>query len=286
MRFTFLTTSFFSILLFTACLKEKENASQQAPAFTDVSSFTWLQGTWKMPLNSDTLFETWKLLSDTLMEGQSYILKSKGQDTLFLEKVQLECRNNSCYYTVSKANSSGEPPVSFKITASGNQRFVAENPEHDFPQRINYQLNNMKQLAASVEGKNKGKDEKSEYLFERCRSMEQSLILHLFSAFNEHNWEKFASCYASKAGFLDPSFGKELVYQSHSQIIEKYKGLQQIFPDIRDEVKNLYECGDHIIVEFVSHGTAGKQSFSLPICTIFTIKNGKIITDKTYYDNE
>lgn len=32
------------------------------------------------------------------------------------------------------------------------KHFVAENPEHDFPQRIGYTLDNEKQLTAFIEG--------------------------------------------------------------------------------------------------------------------------------------
>lgn len=42
----------------------------------------------------------------------------------------------------------------------------------------------------------------------------------------------------------------------------------------------------HITVESISTGTAADGSkFELPICTIFTIENGKITKDFTYYDN-
>ncbi|WP_262892331.1 hypothetical protein ACN9ML_07985 [Dyadobacter endophyticus] len=41
-----------------------------------------------------------------------------------------------------------------------------------------------------------------------------------------------------------------------------------------------------MIVEFISTGTApDKSKFTLPICTIFTIENGNITQDFTYYDN-
>jgi hypothetical protein len=48
-----------------------------------------------------------------------------------------------------------------------------------------------------------------------------------------------------------------------------------------------YPSGDkHIIVEFVSSGTAPDSSkFELAICTIFTIENGLITKDFTYFDN-
>lgn len=60
-----------------------------------------------------------------------------------------------------------------------------------------------------------------------------------------------------------------------------------MFPDLKDEIKTIYVSGNNnVIVEFVSTGTAPDNSkFELPICTIFTIENGKITKDFTYYDN-
>lgn len=60
-----------------------------------------------------------------------------------------------------------------------------------------------------------------------------------------------------------------------------------MFPDVKDKVIQTYPSGDnHIIVEFVSSGTAPDNSkFELPIFTIFTIENGLITKDFSYFDN-
>ena len=96
-----------------------------------------------------------------------------------------------------------------------------------------------------------------------------------------------ANMYAEISDFKDPSLGLGEVKQSHQQIIEKYSQLQQMFPNLKDEVLQMYPSGDkHMVVEFLSTGTAHDGStFVLPICTIFTIENGKITKDFTYYDN-
>ena len=78
-----------------------------------------------------------------------------------------------------------------------------------------------------------------------------------------------------------------MVKQTRQQIIDKYSELSQVFPDLYDEVIQIYPSGDkHIIVEFISTGTAPDNSkFELPICTILTIENGIITKDFTYFDN-
>ena len=63
--------------------------------------------------------------------------------------------------------------------------------------------------------------------------------------------------------------------------------MNEIFPDLHDEVIALYASGEnHIILEFVLTGKApDKSKFELPICTIFTIEKAKIIKDFSYFDN-
>ncbi|MCC9135486.1 nuclear transport factor 2 family protein [Pontibacter silvestris] len=108
-----------------------------------------------------------------------------------------------------------------------------------------------------------------------------------FEHFNNHDWATMSSMYSENADFKDPSLGQGIVKQSRELIVKKYEELSQIFPDIRDEVVNIYPSGDkHVVVEFISTGTApDSSSFELPICTIFTIENGLITKDFTYYDN-
>lgn len=114
-----------------------------------------------------------------------------------------------------------------------------------------------------------------------------ALIQQYFAHFNSHNWQKMAEMYANTAEFKDPSLGKGIVKQTHKDIIAKYGELQKTFPDVKDDIGKIYVSGDkNVIVEFVSRGTApDNTAFELPICTIFTIENGKITKDFTYYDN-
>jgi len=115
----------------------------------------------------------------------------------------------------------------------------------------------------------------------------QQLIQQYFKLFNEHKWPELSEMYAENAEFKDPSFGTKTIKQTKKDFVKKYAELNQIFPDLKDKVINIYPSGDkNIIVEFVSTGTAPDQSkFELPICTVFTIENGKITKDFTYYDN-
>jgi steroid delta-isomerase-like uncharacterized protein len=114
-----------------------------------------------------------------------------------------------------------------------------------------------------------------------------AVVKQMYEHFNKHDWSAMAAMYTDTASFKDPSFGKTAVPQTQQQTAQKYKELSKTFPDLKDNIVAIYPSGNkHVVVEFVSSGTAPDGSkFELPICTIFTIENGKITQDFTYYDN-
>ncbi len=118
-------------------------------------------------------------------------------------------------------------------------------------------------------------------------STNEKLVKQYFEHFNNHEWTKMANMYAETADFKDPSLGQGIIKQTRQQIVDKYSELNKVFPDLHDQVIQTYPSGDkHIIVEFVSSGTAPDHSkFELPICVIFTIENGLITKDFSYFDN-
>lgn len=118
-------------------------------------------------------------------------------------------------------------------------------------------------------------------------SNNEQVIHQYFDLFNKHDWKKMADMYVDNAEFKDPSLGVGVVKQTKQQIIDKYSELNMLFPDLKDKIIQMYPSGDnHIIVEFVSTGTAVDNSkFEMQICTIFTIENGLITKDFTYFDN-
>ena len=118
-------------------------------------------------------------------------------------------------------------------------------------------------------------------------SKNEKIVKQYFEYFNSHNWKKMAEMYTETADFKDPSLGKGIVKQTRKQTEDKYAELHEIFPDLHDKVIQIYPSGEnHIVVEFISTGTAPDNSkLELPICTVFTIENGLITKDFTYFDN-
>jgi ketosteroid isomerase-like protein len=114
-----------------------------------------------------------------------------------------------------------------------------------------------------------------------------AIVKQLFEYFNKHNWVKMVSLYSDPADFKDPSFGKEIIQQTRRQTIDKYSEMEKMSPDIKDSIIQVYRSEEkYIVVEFISSGTADGKRWSLPLCDIFTIENGQIVKDFTYYDRK
>ncbi|MEQ9301187.1 MAG: nuclear transport factor 2 family protein [Cyclobacteriaceae bacterium] len=111
----------------------------------------------------------------------------------------------------------------------------------------------------------------------------KSIALGVFEAFNAHDWQKMAGYYHDEAVIEDPSEPEPVI--GVADMPTKYAGYAEFVPDIQDKVTNLYVFRNHVVIEFTSHGTTIEgDAFSLPICTIMTIEDGKITRDASYYD--
>src|SRR5688500_4110821 len=97
-------------------------------------------------------------------------------------------------------------------------------------------------------------------------------------AFNKHDWEKMESLYADSVKLEDPAYpgGKT----GEAGMTDFYPAV----PDVYDSVRNILVQGNTAVVEFVSTGTINGDKFSLPICSVLTIENGLVVSDRTYYD--
>lgn len=118
-------------------------------------------------------------------------------------------------------------------------------------------------------------------------SANEQLVQAYFSTFNSHKWQLLSKMYSDSAEFKDPSLGIHPVYLKQTEIESKYTQLNNYFPELSDEIQAIYPSGEkHIIVEFISRGKSGDTlDFELPIITVFTIENGLITKDYTYYNN-
>lgn len=138
------------VLTVSAC-KNSDNPKYR----NKLDSLSWLIGNWSVESSESIFTETWEKVNDTLFTGQSYFVK--GSDTLSSETISLQQHDTSVFYVPLVEGQNENKPIFFKLTYSDGTNAVFENPEHDFPQKIVYQLKENDSLIATISGNNNGK---------------------------------------------------------------------------------------------------------------------------------
>ena len=109
-----------------------------------------------------------------------------------------------------------------------------------------------------------------------------------FQAFNIHNWELQSSYFSDECKYLDPSYGDTHVVVNRKDKAAKYRAMEKTSPDIKDSITSIFGIDDKVVIQFISTGTAmtekGEYKWRVPICCIFTYKDGLVIIDETYYN--
>jgi hypothetical protein len=153
MKLNYITFVLFGAMLFSCggntIVKEKLQQEVKDP-YEKLKSFHWFIGSWQNESKTGILTETWTVLNDSVFSGTSYLIE-KG-DTQFSEQMSIKQRGNDIFYIpVVKDQNNGKPTL-FKLNNLPNvqpedkvARF--ENPLHDFPQIVLYQLKGDSMLA-------------------------------------------------------------------------------------------------------------------------------------------
>lgn len=73
-----------------------------------------------------------------------------GADTLFIERLMIRSEDGKWYYIADVGPN--QPPTYFKFTAVSDSSLTSENPEHDFPNKIEYRLEENGAMRAIISG--------------------------------------------------------------------------------------------------------------------------------------
>jgi hypothetical protein len=137
----------------------KSQQSAQSPA-SSVENLKWLEGSWKRTNTKAgrSGMELWTKVSSTELKGKGITMH--GTDTAFVEKLRIVVRDGELYYVADVPEN--QKPVYFRFTELKASSFTCENPDHDFPKKISYSVNDNR-LSAKISGDGK----EIEYLFVR-----------------------------------------------------------------------------------------------------------------------
>jgi len=127
----------------------------------DVGKIEWLSGAWTRTnaKAGRSGAEIWTKKSATEITGRGISLK--GADTTFVEKLKIVAKDGKLFYVADVPN---QAETWFEFTEITEHGFVCENPKHDFPKKISYQLTG-NDLKATISGDGKAVD----YMFVRSK---------------------------------------------------------------------------------------------------------------------
>lgn len=115
----------------------------------------WLEGHWMHMDSPDTVRsgEVWRTGAEGSMYGIGYEIHH--QDTVFMEKLRIETVGHSILYTVDVPHN--PTPVHFMLVNSSYDKWVFENPEHDFPNSIAYIRNKPGYMTCIIAGRGRSR---------------------------------------------------------------------------------------------------------------------------------
>lgn len=129
----------------------------------ELKDLAWIAGHWGGPVGRAYSEETWLVPKGGTMMGMSRTLV--GERMVAFEFLRIEQRKDGGIYYVAQPN--GRPPTDFKLTKATAQIAVFENPQHDHPKVITYELKNETTLEATIEGDERGQHKKQTFQFQR-----------------------------------------------------------------------------------------------------------------------
>ena len=107
-----------------------------------------------------------------------------------------------------------------------------------------------------------------------------------FAAFNRHDADAIQSIYGANAVLHSPDYPG---LTGNVSIAGTYRQLFAAIPDARDEIQSFDAIGDKVYVQFTLTGHwEGEPArvLQVTIVSIYTVKDGHIADDTTYYDRK
>ncbi len=134
-----------------------------SPSLSDLS---WLAGTWVSTSESEPqTVEHWLAPEGGMMLGVNRTVE--GGRAVFFEYLRIEVEDGDIVYLASPRGR--HPPTRFALTEHGATWAVFENPDHDFPQRIEYRRE-ADLLTMSIHGREDGEARSSRWTMRRAGS--------------------------------------------------------------------------------------------------------------------
>lgn len=139
------------------------------PSGNNMKQFQWLEGNWSMKTKRGMIMESWKANHDSSLLGSSKMVAASGEEKI-LESLELIYSAGHYYYVSAVNGQNNNQPVRFRLSSHDGKGFVAENPEHDFPKRIIYELVNKDSIHAYIDGGPSAPGKRSDFYYVKSKN--------------------------------------------------------------------------------------------------------------------
>ena len=157
------------IAIAISCSKPGKMASENGvEGYAKLQKASWLIGSWKGHNPEGNPSEYWEKINDSTFSGRGYFII--GSDTVSSEELRLEQHSDKLFYIPTVKTQNNGEPVKFVMTSSSDNQLVFENPRHDFPQKITYNLIARDSLLAAISGIIDGRESTRQFPMSRIKS--------------------------------------------------------------------------------------------------------------------
>lgn len=116
----------------------------------DLNDLDILIGTWQVEGKQN--FESWEKVNDTEFTGKGY--KIRDGVTSVSETLQIKVSDNNIIYIATVPDQNEGKSILFTLNTSNKDLLSFENPDHDFPKKIQYQFLDDQRIKVNVLGEN------------------------------------------------------------------------------------------------------------------------------------
>jgi len=138
-------------------------SSAPIPDEPQLTSLSWLAGHWMSEQNGVKTEEVWLAPAGGFLLGMNRTAPASGKGSF--EFLRIEQRKDEIVYVASPG---GRGATDFPLADFGERFVQFENLEHDFPQRIRYELDAAGALHARVSGDIGGQEQAQEWTWKRA----------------------------------------------------------------------------------------------------------------------
>jgi hypothetical protein len=130
-----------------------------------VDALIAFEGVWVYKTDQSIMTETWNFVNDSLFEGTT-LVTDVNLNPVYTEKMAIRISGKTVKYFAAVSNQNNASEIPFELIKAQSYIFTFENPQHDYPQRIVYDLSVEGKLNAYIEGIVDGISRRDEFNFE------------------------------------------------------------------------------------------------------------------------